>query len=277
MATTELDTPTQSARWLLIFTWGSNTLRLTDRETDQTEAALGGVFTAAPSLEIELPANTGDLDERPLILRVLRDSNALFQALTSGESHAPVTVKIYEQISQASGSPYSTLFHYWGRFSRVVGNTEGREGLVRIEALTLKSDLEIPMGLPCTPQCVWTLGDHNCLAILPLFTGTVASLPQTSQAILTGVLPNADPHYYERGYLHLDGLRIGIAAWDGADPTLFTLRTKVPQAWIGQVVGVVPGCDKTIATCRSRYNREETFGGFGFGIPDHQPNIESSF
>lgn len=276
----EFDQPAHNAYWLVEFTWGaSNVLRVTDWEDDVVEPNLG-TFEALPTLEVRLPTKTGALDEQPLELVVLRSTKTLFEDLTKGEPFATVTVKVYESAFTPGGTtPATVVYHYEGRISQVVRNFQNRAEQVKIEALSVKSELDVPLGLPATPQCPWTLGDGvNCLAALPNTNGTVNQAYTQKIIEITGLSPpGGDVRYYERGYLELDGLRIGIRRWVSTDPTTFHLRQKLPAAWIGLSVRVVPGCDKTIETCRARWGQEERFAGFGYSIPDYQPNYETPF
>ena len=272
---TEIDQPAHNARWLVEFSWGAaSTLLVTDWEDDVTHADLG-TFVALPTLDIDLPPNTGALDEKPLALTVLRDTKTLFQNLSSGEGHAPVTVKVYEEYFEPGSGTTTVMFHHWGRVSRVKRNFQGRAEIVRIEARSLKSRLDVPLGLPANPQCVWRLGDSNCQVVVPTSAGTLTVSAAGNLVTITGLSAAPEDRYWERGFITLDGHSISIRRWRSAAATSFYTRNKVPASWVGQSVTVTPGCDKTITTCRSRWNQEEFFGGFGFAIPDYQPNYEN--
>lgn len=279
---TKLDAPVLYSRWLVEFTWGaSSALRVTDQEEDVAHSGLGVTFEALPRLEIALPPNTGGLEEKPLELTVVRSSKTLFQNLSSSEPHAPVTVKVWEELydDPATSSTYELLLHYHGQVSKAVRNYQNAPDLVLLEALTLKSRLDVPMGLPANPQCVWTLADGvNCTVTATPQSGTLASVISGPLVEITGLSPpGGDASYFQRGYVEVDGLRIGIRKWDSGSPDEFHLRRRVPASWVGGSVSVVPGCDKTIEVCRSRWSNEEQFGGFGYAIPNYQPNYESPF
>ncbi len=272
---TEIDQPQHSARWLVEFTWNqTNTLKVTDWQTQVTHVDLG-TFSPLPDMEIRVPTNTGEINEQPLEIRVIRDGDALFQDLTTGEPHAPVTVEVYEEMwDDTTANTPITMKHFSGRIVRAYRNFQGRSQLVKLEAVSIKSRLDVPMGLPCNPQCVWALFDNNCQVPSIFYLGTLAAVGSGNTATVTGLAAQTG-RYFERGYLERNGLRIGIREWQDTAATTFYLRQRVPADWVGQTVNVFPGCDKTIETCRSRWSNEQRFGGFGYAIPDYQPNYEA--
>ena len=103
-------------------------------------------------------------------------------------------------------------------------------------------------------------------------TGTVTAINGFRMTIEGVRAPTSPPdRYFERGYAELRGSFVLIHAWDPSAPTAFVMNRHPPATWLGQRVTVAPGCDKTIETCRSRWNNEQHFGGFGFSLPIPAP------
>lgn len=279
MVATRIDSPSQSSRYLMWLAYGNplapTSLFLTDWETDFNIGPL--LVNAVPEMEITVPVNDGGLEEKPLELVVPVDSQQLFTDLGTGEAHSRVSIFMVEQIFDATGAVagVETVGTYRGTLAAVVKNYQNRKGRLLLQFESIKSRFQAAMGLPANPQCPWTLGDQNCQATVTSEAGTITAIDK-NRATITGLvtLPPAD-RYWQRGYVQVDGLRLGIRIWDPASPTIFELTSKVPARWLAQICIVTPGCDKTIETCRGRWSNEINFGGFGYGIPPYQPVYET--
>jgi hypothetical protein len=110
----------------------------------------------------------------------------------------------------------------------------------------------------------------------------IDSADGTEITVTTGIFTtpgSTDARYWKRGYAEKDGLRIAIRDYDGdVDTTKAYMANPVPSDWIlagAASIRFVPGCDKTVETCRARWNAEEFFLGLGYAIPAHQPNFET--
>ena len=101
-----------------------------------------------------------------------------------------------------------------------------------------------------------------------LLTGTVS--PDRS---------GSDATYYHRGTIEntADGVRLTIRKWDLSDPTKFYLSSAAPSSWAGETLVIHGGCDKTIETCRDRWNNESQFSGYGYSIPPYNPVLENPY
>jgi hypothetical protein len=58
------------------------------------------------------------------------------------------------------------------------------------------------------------------------------------------------------------------------DKQVFFMNRRPPSSWIGAIVTLFAGCDKTIETCRDRFGNEEHFNGRGYSMPAYHPNFE---
>lgn len=165
---------------------------------------------------------------------------------------------------------------------RTIANYQGRNNKVAFFALPQKSRLDVKMGLPANHHCAWTLFKGGCGVIESSFDQItdIDSVDGNEVTIIDAAVQApavGDPRFWKRGYMEKDGLRIAIRDYDGAvDDTVFFMARPVPTDWIAgsNDIRIVPGCDKTVEICRSRYAAEEFFMGLGFAIPAYQPNFE---
>lgn len=267
----------QSAKvaWSLVeFRYGApgapTYLRVTDLDDDVD--CYVGLFTSLPSMEVALPQVTGVLDDKPLTISVDRAAATLFQDLTSGQPHSPVFVTVYEYVLGGSVNQGSIYKVFSGRLARALRNADQHTNFVKLEAVTQKGRLKIAQGIVANHQCPWSFGGEGCGVAVTTGVGVCAAL-NGSVATITGLGAQPD-RFWHRGFVERDGLRIMIREW--VSGTAFALTRRPPASWVGQNVTVSAGCDKTIETCRNRWNNEANFGGAGYAMPDHNPNYEVS-
>lgn len=271
-----LDSPTLRARWLVIFSWGRplQELKITDSDQIETSRQLG-TFTPTPSLQLNLPENSASLDDIPLEIVVDSGVSSLFSDLAAGV-HAPVEVQVWEEILSATSDVDPERFlHFRGQVSRATRNPGGQRGTVRLEVLGIKTMLEGTLGIPCNNQCVWQLGDQNCQTDVLADSTEILTVGFPRLITIFNAFTFVDSTYWERGWIEVEGLRIGIRKWISSDDRTFHLTEQPPASWAGKTATFYPGCDKTIETCRSRWDNEEFFGGFGYSIPSYDPLYES--
>lgn len=242
----------------------------------------GDVYTSIPKFSVEVPANTGMFEERPLVLEAPIAAHALFAALSSGEQHSPAYVTVTylaEPLPDDGGSATALVACLGWRVTRATKNPSGKRGIVRLEAVSAKSEMNKTVGLPANYQCAWTLFGRGCDLAQLSDAGTLTAIDagDKQKVTITGIaadpgVPGPTPgNVYHRGYVERDGLRIEIRDYSSAAPTIFFLARKPPASWVGQAVTVIAGCDKTIETCRARYDNEGRFMGCGYGIVDRHP------
>ncbi|WP_343061955.1 DUF2163 domain-containing protein [Novosphingobium piscinae] len=115
--------------------------------------------------------------------------------------------------------------------------------------------------------CSRTVYDAGCGANKALFTstGTVASSPApTTTSFKTGHAQAAG--YFDQGVITFTsganaGIRRTVKSYNPATGFTFALPLPVAPA-IGDTISVFAGCDKTLATCRSKFNNAGNFRGF---------------
>lgn len=241
----------------------------------------GNTYFSRPTMEVELPKNSGGMEEdRCVIAMQLEDG--ILTSLTDGDAFAPVEVTIYERTRPAESSASSTTATtFLGELTGATRNVNGEPNKVRLIAQTDKQFMEVAMGQQCNHLCSNSLGDARCLVDMSLgvntYFGLVTSMSDRAIEIsIGGTLTSASDRYFSRGYVQYQGLRIMIRSWVSGSATTFVFVRRPPASWLGQTVLVFAGCDKSVETCRERYDNEEHFNGIGYAIPAYIPWIEDA-
>lgn len=144
-------------------------------------------------------------------------------------------------------------------------------------ALTIKSDMEklsrqMPRNL-FMPACVHVLFDAGCALTRASFLETgevVAGLTPTALLFRTD-LTEANG-YFDQGAIEftsgaLNGVARPVKAYLNANG-LTQLAVSLPQApTVGDTFEIIPGCDKSMATCDTKFTNLEHYRGFPFVPP----------
>lgn len=267
--------PEKESFLLVEFMYGDPDDPTYSRYTDWQEDYVGG-FVSTPTMSVKIPENAGTFDERTCDIELTMDD--FVDAASNGITHSPIFVTIQEITRALSGGPQATnLVVFKGRVVTSIRNYQGRSNRVLLKALTIKGRLEIPLALSCNHHCPWTLFDRGCQLNRSSFVigGTITAIDGKQITTATVGVTSKTGKYWHRGYIEFEGRRIGIQNWDASDPTHLFLVRRAPDIWIGPTLNFVPGCDKTIETCRSRWSNEAHFGGVGFAIPPYNPLLEN--
>jgi hypothetical protein len=260
---------------LVTFFYGEN-LGSQSRYTDWDQDFLG--HSSEPRMKLSIPENEGTFDKREL--RIVLPLDTFVSRASSGVPHSPIFVTV-EELTQGlfTGDQSSQKVLYAGRITRTIKNYQGQNGLAAFFSLPVKSRLDIAMGLPCNHHCAWTLFKGGC-GVTPVSVN--ADIDSTDGTEITvndlGITTpgGTDARYWKRGYAEYGGLRIAIRDYNGSvDTAKLYMARPVPTDWVGPTIKFVPGCDKTIETCRSRWSAEQYFMGLGYAIPSYQPNFEA--
>lgn len=155
------------------------------------------------------------------------------------------------------------------------------ENVIQVETRGLKQFLNQPLLESVSRTCRADLGDHRCLVDLVGLTdnGTVTTVGSRRQFLASGISAAVD---YFSG---------GVVEWQTGDNTGFSVEVRTyttptgvilfePTPFdinVGDTFTITPGCDKTLATCRTRFNNVLNFQGEPFA-PDATALInEESF
>lgn len=266
--------------FILVQFYSGTSLGDQNRYTDLDQDYLG--HSTEPRMSLTIPTNEGTFSKREL--RIVLPTDTFTTRISSGVPFSP-TYCIVEEVTQGifPGDQNSQKVLFRGRVVRTIKNFQGRSNKVAFFALTQKSRLDIPMGIPANHHCAWTLFKGGCGVIESNFQELVEidSVDGQEATITTSSFTTpggTDARYWKRGYLEKDGLRVAIRDYDGdTDTSKAFMARRVPDDWIlagGSSIRAVPGCDKTVEVCRSRYSAEEFFEGLGYAIPAYQPNFE---
>lgn len=248
-----------------------------ERYTDYDQDFSG--FSSVPGMEVELPENNGHFSEAEL--RIILPADTFGVRATSGVPHSPIFVQVVE-VTQGlfTGDQNSQRTVFNGRVVRGRANYQGRNNVVALFSTPRKSRLDISMSFPCNHHCAWTLFGNGCGLLKSSFVevGVIDSADGQQITVTETAVTNKTGTYWRRGYVRRGGLSIMIRDWSDADPTKMQLARRVPDDWIltpPSGIEFVPGCDKLVETCRSRYANEENFMGIGYSIPAYNPIISS--
>lgn len=243
-------------------------------------------FISVPEMEVDLPEVEGLLEEKDYLVRLPMDD--FLKELSSGLPHESVIMDIWEfslAADPAQGGKELHVFH--GQVLSTIRNKNGRSGIVELKGRLAKHTIDRPLGVPCNVHCIWTLGKGPCKANVAALHGfTIASITGKKVVVneeVPGTLASYDDYYFHRGFLRIKGgtagtegnYQVTIREWRQANPTTFYVTRQLPQRWVGHGVAISGGCDKTIETCRARWNQEENFCGLGYAIPPYNPNYEN--
>ncbi|MCP4897889.1 MAG: hypothetical protein GY906_13030 [bacterium] len=262
---------------LVTFMYGDTPtyVRYTNWSSDATHPISLEVFTSMVEMKVKLGKMTGMFDEPASSVSMLR--NTFTESISEAEPHADIFVTVEELVQDPDETEQKLLTMFIGKVRRCIRGKGGKANNVYVECENVKSRFDVPLGLVTGNHCPWMLGRKGCdpsgtaINIESLKrTGTVTTIDGNTITI-TG-LPSVATRYWHRGYVLFDGLPILIRDWASGDD--FGLSLPPPAGWLGKVVTVYPGCDKTIETCRSRWSNEEHFCGAGYAMPPYHPVFE---
>ena len=257
--------PNSRLVYLLTFTTNmeiESQYRYTSCDRDLT---ISGVVYTSTYVQMELRKQSGLMEDEPVEF-IVPTIQPLIDFVNKG-SHAPVHVLI--EIIDPDDLETSPERVWQGRMTRLLFNPAGQKDNFQVQVCGPKFYMEDrPLGIACTPNCAWRFGDKNCkfdvaAASQEVVCGSVDGF--RISATIIGTLP---VNYLTRGYVSLGGHRILITESNG---DFLTLSKYAPVDWVGKTLTVSPGCDKSLATCRTKWNNERNFCGLGLAMPSENP------
>jgi uncharacterized phage protein (TIGR02218 family) len=126
-------------------------------------------------------------------------------------------------------------------------------------------------------SCRHTLYNPNCtLSASSFASSNTVGAGSTTQSITTGTVLGNSPPYYSQGFITFtsgqnSGLTYSIKSQGSTSNILLASKTLLPVT-IGDSFTIYAGCDKTTATCNSRFNNLIHFGGQPF-VPNPEVAI----
>lgn len=232
--------------------WGGNSFQLGPLiKRGRTRLQVG---IQVDSLDMTLSApDTVQVNSKPLMAFIA----------SGGLDGARITLQRGFMASWAS-DPVGALFMFSGRVNDVsMGRYEAR--------ISVQSDLElldtkVPRNL-YQPGCVNTLYDSACGVNRASLTVTSSVSGITSRSKFTASALTQAAGYFELGVV---GFTTGPNA--GVSRTVRSFASGVVETiapfpftpQVGNTFTIVPGCDKTVATCNGRFGNKLRFRGFPF-------------
>lgn len=147
-----------------------------------------------------------------------------------------------------------------------IGRVNTRQGQARAEIRGLTDRLRTTIGRDIRPTCDAELGDSRCTVDLGPLTGSGTVTAVASRQAFTDSAQGAAVDLYRFGKIawtsgNNSGLSMEVRG--NAAGGVFTLVQPMPRAiQVGDAYSVVPGCDKTVATCQGTYDNFVNFRGF---------------
>lgn len=158
-----------------------------------------------------------------------------------------------------------------------VGQIQRKQGQYTAELRGLMAKLHNNIGRTVGPACDATLGDARCGVDLGALEVSGAVTTVTSRrAITASGLAQAAAYFTGGQITFTSGLNIGISMEVRDHDTGGVLVLALPMPFditVADTFDLVPGCDKTKATCISKYSNVVNFRGFSF-VPGQDKVLE---
>lgn len=246
--------------------------RMTSGDADIQYA--GNTYASTPLKRGGLTEKTG-LEVATLEISIYADGNALgldyMRDLTGGLLDAARVVMETAIMSQYGDTTPGTVKRFFGVVADVsFGRTE--------TAITVKSDAQIlDTNLPRNvyqAACLHTLFDAGCgLSSAALEVTGAISGTSTRMQLATNLTAAAG--YFDQGSVRFtSGKNAGLSYTVKGHLTggvLDMLRPTLYTPAVGDAFVALPGCDKSQATCTSKYNNLAAFRGYPFVPPPETP------
>lgn len=226
-------------------------------------------YTGVPEIELSNLTFTSFFDSNYIKMKFPINLAPIDQLVRS-YPHAKITVLI-DEINVDDVTSKRALFK--GQLLNVSKNPNNKADIATLTVATAKNLLSIPLGIPATSTCAWNFCDSNCKLDMDTLKRNT-SISGVSGFVLTVADTSLVGEYMHRGYVEKDGIRIAVRI---ANANVLTLIRQPPPEWVsGVAVTIYPGCDKTLATCRSRWGNEENICPLGIAMPSYNPILQET-
>lgn len=146
-----------------------------------------------------------------------------------------------------------------------LGNVNTGRARFTVELRGLSQALAQTVGRIYAPACDADLGDARCAVTLASYTVTGSATSVASQSGFTDATRAEATGYFDHGLLTWTG---GANAGHAMEVKTFTaggafvLQQSLPNPIaVGDAYSVYAGCDKTLATCKTKFNNVVNFRG----------------
>lgn len=248
--------------FLYDITWHTTTVHYAGFSSDIVIDSI--TYVAVPELSCSLPTLHGGIEKASATLTA-PVNKAPFSSLIQPYPSAPVTISIWECNPE---DPTSKRGVFFGEVTKISPTVEKDVQLTSIEITDLKGRFDFSAGIIASTSCQLNFGDAICGISLAGVSTSEAILSKSGNVLTFDVSPS-DSKYYQRGKVVKDGISIMIE--EAEDGVLRLIRIPPPSWVVGTVVTLVAGCDKTIASCRDKWDNESQFMGCGYAMPNYNP------
>lgn len=223
-------------------------------------------------IEFDIPIITGALESKECRVLNLPLSQEFITQLASHTPFSKVEIDISEVVLGSDFNVLETRYLFNGLLFQCIPKIS--IGVVDLICRDWKYYTDIYAGMPCTEQCGWhVFGGLGCGAPVLMETQVVSSI-ENNVVTVTGPLNNTTTNLYNKGFIEYLGSRIQVKYHSSG--LSFELSKYPPPTWIGRIVKIYAGCDRSITTCRSIHNNESRFLGLGFCMIDYNPLYEEA-
>ena len=274
----------------------------------------GGVFLPDPRISIDLPEQSGALDQDFCEITILEDSvhpgvASLFQELSEPRAAPPCEISIFNLVTSTQED---TLVEYLynGVLEKSTRNPSGKLGKMKLSFMPeyLSKLEESSLGRRCDVTCDHIWGSTGCGIDITRFFDSLSYYPAHSAKIRRATVqcsilsphsmrtvslvldPVAHPGanqftitrqpqgWWVRGWLEKDGLRIMIADWRFDTTTGFGTNifvlSRVPPSSWQGALVTLVPGCQRTPEACALRNNSSNFGGLGVGIPAYNPTTE---
>ena len=147
-----------------------------------------------------------------------------------------------------------------------LGEVSIRDRMYVAELRGIMQKLQMTVGEVYAPDCAADLGDSKCGVDLTALeeSGSVTSV--TSDTTFNASLTQATG-WFDGGELSWtsganDGQTVSVRRWDADAGKLNLFLPSLYAVEVGDAFTISPGCDKTFATCKAKFDNAINFRGF---------------
>ena len=230
---------------------------------------MDGISFAAKPITYKSLKRATTLEQTTCTIETILDPAGPFELYASGASELPLQVTISK--TTLPDLPAPTVI-FAGEI--VTPSLTGRT----IEATVSNFVTAFSRRLPrpaVQPRCNWALFAGGSCGLKKYnwqIIATIAALPASGKGVITltgGGIGAAMTGFYAQGVLQLgigDSAQIRIITYDSsADANTRNIMVDRPvNAAAGNVVTLLPGCDRSVTTCQTKFNNYANFGGHPF-------------
>jgi uncharacterized phage protein (TIGR02218 family) len=147
-----------------------------------------------------------------------------------------------------------------------LGEVTIRDGMYVAELRGMTQRLQMTVGEVYAPDCAADLGDARCGVDLAALEDSGAVDAVISATAFTTVLAQATG-WYDGGELAWTGganagQTVAVRSWDAATGMLALFLPALYPMQVGDEFTIRPGCDKSFATCQTKFDNVINFRGF---------------